>query len=377
MQDGGAEKVLQVLMRMYPDAPIYTLMYDQDIINKYYKNKKIETSIIQRIPGGRKFYRWFMPIMPMAIEFFDLRSFNIVISDSSSFAKGVITDPDTLHVCYCHTPTRYLWSDTHQYINDLNYNKYFKKIISLSLNFIRLWDKAAADRVDVFIANSQTSKNRIRKYYRRDSTIIYPSIEEEKFNISENIQDYYLAGCRLVPYKKIDLVIEAFKELDKPLKIFGDGLDLPRLQAIAGGNKNIEFLGRVSDRERAKLYSECKAYINPQKEDFGITIVEAMASGRPVIAYGKGGATETVEDKKTGLFYYENTIEGLKNAVNRLENLDFDPKYIREHALEFSTKNFEKRIDGFIKSEYKKFREFNTINHEDRHRYQDIDGSAA
>ncbi len=185
-QDGGAEKVLKVLADLFPNAPIYTLLYEKKIADKYFKGRKIETSIIQKLPGGVKHYQWYMPFMPMAVEFFDLRSFDLVISDASAFAKGVITSPDSLHICYCHTPTRYVWDYTHQYINELKYNKYLKKIISLVLNYIRLWDKAAADRVDIFIANSKTVKKRIAKYYKRDSTVIYPPVEISKFYVSEN-----------------------------------------------------------------------------------------------------------------------------------------------------------------------------------------------
>lgn len=354
MQEGGAEKVLEVLAEMFPQAPIYTLMYDQKLIDKYFPGRRIEASIVQRIPGGRKFYRWFMPFMPMAVEFFDLESFEVVISDSSSFAKGVITSPDTLHICYCHTPTRYIWSDTHQYINELKYNKYFKKIISLVLNYIRIWDRLAADRADVFLTNSKTSRRRIRKYYKREAEIVYPSIEEDKFNISENYKDYFLAGCRLVPYKRIDQVVKAFKENGLKLKIFGEGLDLDRLKEIAQEATNIEFLGRVSDEERGKLYAECLAYINPQKEDFGITMVEAMASGRPVIALAQGGALETVIPNKTGILYPKETVAALSRAIEEFRSQSFDPQTIRQHALQFSTENFKARINSIILREHKK-----------------------
>lgn len=360
-QMGGAEKVLQVLQEMYPDAPIYTLMYKEANVRKNFPGSQVIPSIIQKMPFGINHYRWYMALMPMALEFIDLTDFDLVISSTSSFAKGVITTPDTLHICYCHTPTRYLWSDTHEYINALNYNKFFKKIISLVLNYIRMWDKLAADRVDFYIANSLTVKKRIKKYYKRESEIIYPSIEEEKFYISapEKIGDFFLAGCRLVPYKHLDIVIEAFKKSGLRLKIFGDGVDSERLQGIANGSKNIEFLGRVSDQERSKLYSECQAYINPQVEDFGITIVEAMASGRPVIALGKGGATETIIEGKTGLFIAEESAESVGAAVEafRRKNIDWNPAEIRAHALQFSKANFKKNIESFVAEKYKEFSE--------------------
>jgi len=354
-QDGGAEKVLQVFTEMFPNAPIYTLLYDKKNIEKNYKNSQIRASIIQKMPFSIKHYKWYMPFMPIAIEFFDLNKFDLVLSSTSSFAKGVITSPECLHICYCHTPTRYLWSDTHQYIKELRYNKYLKKIISLILNYVRIWDKLAADRVDKFITNSKTSQKRITKYYKRKSKIIYPSIEEEKFYVSEKIDDYFLVGSRLVPYKRIDNVILAFKELKLKLKIFGDGIDLDRLKEIADGANNIEFLGRVSDEKRAELYSKCKAYINPQKEDFGITIVEAMASGRPVIALRKGGATETIIDNKTGVFFNTESPASIIEAIKKFNNQKFNSQEIRTYAMQFSKKHFKKNIENFIKEEYAKF----------------------
>lgn len=361
-QDGGAEKVLQVIAEMFPDAPIYTLLYEKNNVNKYFKDRHIEASIIQKLPGGIKHYQWYLYFMPIAVEFFDLRGYDLVISDTSSFAKGVITTPDCLHICYCHTPTRYLWSDTHQYINELKYNKWFKKIISLVLNRIRLWDRAAADRVDLFIANSRTVERRITKYYRRDSTVIYPPVETHKFFISD-LKDqtvnnrYFLAGCRLAPYKRIDLVINAFKQLgvNYKLKIFGDGVDLARLREIAGDASNIEFLGRVSEDIKAQLFSGAQAFINPQEEDFGITVIESMASGRPVIAYRRGGATETVIAGKTGLFFEEATAESLANVIRAFRSEAFNPEEIRRYAANFSVDNFKTHLMDFIKEHKKNY----------------------
>lgn len=354
-QDGGAEKVLKVFSDMFPEAPIYTLLYEKKQVDKYFKNRHIETSIIQKLPGGIKHYQWYLVFMPLAVEFFDLSSYDLVISDASAFAKGVITKPDCLHICYCHTPTRYLWSDTHQYINNLKYNKWFKKIISLALSRIRMWDRLAADRVDVFIANSKTVKNRIAKYYRRDSTVIYPPVETEKYSVRDLSaqkpeEKYFLAGCRLAPYKMIDLVIEAFKKLggEYRLKIFGDGVDLKRLKEIAGDAKNIEFLGQVSEEEKIKLFENAQAFINPQEEDFGITVVESMAAGRPVIAYRRGGATETVVEGKTGVFFDEQKAESLMTVVKEFKNENFKPQEIKNYASQFSITSFKKQIEDFI-----------------------------
>lgn len=357
-QDGGAEKVLKVFAEMFPDAPIYTLLYDKKNVDKYYKNRRIEASVIQKLPGGVKHYQWYMPFMPMAVEFFDLSGYDLVISDASAFAKGIITQPDALHICYCHTPTRYLWSDTHQYIKELKYNKYFKKIISFVLNYIRVWDKLAADRVDLFIANSATVQRRIQKYYRRDSVIIYPPVEIEKFKIASEIENYFLAGCRLAPYKRLDLAIEACKLAGKKLKVFGDGVDLNRLKKIAGESGNIEFLGRVDDETKAELYSKCLAYIHPQDEDFGITAVEAMASGRPVIAFRKGGATETVVEGITGEFFDAQTPAELSKVLENFKANKYNSEFIRKHAEQYSIEKFKDKIKKFINEEYQKFHNF-------------------
>ncbi len=367
-QDGGAEKVLEVLADMFPQAVIYTLLYDKEKVKKRFKGRQIESSIIQKLPFGVKRYKWYLSLMPMAVEFFDLREFDLVISDTSSFAKGVITLPETPHICYCHTPTRYLWSDTHQYINELKYNKYFKKIISLVLNRLRVWDYAASSRVDHYIANSQAVRKRIKKYYRRESQVIYPPVDVDKFYISDlshqrKDEHYFLAGCRLAPYKRIDILIEAFKELgsDYKLKIFGDGVDLKRLKKMAKNHENIEFLGRVDSERLASLYSHAQAYLNPQEEDFGITAVESMASGRPVIAYKKGGALETIKEGETGLLFNKQTKEEIINTIKdfREKSLRGDYKWnsqiIREEALKFRTQNFREKIKEFIaqKTNYK------------------------
>ncbi|HTX86984.1 MAG TPA: glycosyltransferase [Candidatus Nanoarchaeia archaeon] len=391
-QDGGAEKVLQAFAEIFPEAPIFTLLSEKSNIDKYYKNRRVDTSIIQKLPGGIKHYQWYMPFMPMAVEFFDLSKFDLVISDSASFAKGVITRPETLHIDYCHTPTRYLWSDTHSYINELKYNKWFKKIISLVLNYIRIWDRLAADRVDLFIANSETVKRRIKKYYQRDSIVIYPPVNTDLYNLSADLADdklksenYFLCGCRLAPYKRIDIVIEAFKKMPEKipsregwtaaaagrgvsaeagenffpkLKIFGSGTDAERLKKIAAGAANIEFLGRVADKRLAKLYRNAIAFIHPQEEDFGITVIEAMACGTPVIAYRRGGATETIIENQTGVFFDEQSARAVENALKNFDRRAFDEKIIRFQAEKFSTESFKAKIGEYIDKEIKKCNDF-------------------
>jgi glycosyltransferase involved in cell wall biosynthesis len=362
-QEGGAEKVLKVLADMFPEAPIYTLLYEKKNVDKNFSGRHIETSIIQRLPGGVRHYKWYLYFMPLAVEFFDLRPYDLVISDASAFAKGVITNPGTLHICYCHTPTRYLWSDTHQYLNELKYNKWIKKIISLTMGRLRLWDFSAAQRVDYFIANSNTVKKRISKFYRRESEIIYPPVETDKFKIvnleGQSHKDrYFLLGCRLAPYKRVDIVVQAFKELgpDYRLKIFGDGLDLKRLRKLAGDSSNIEFLGRVSEEQKIDLYAQALAFINPQEEDFGITAVEAMASGRPVLAYKRGGATETIVENESGLFFKEQTSVAIMSLVRHfLEDIDQGKKVwhseeIKLRAEKYSVENFKKQMMDIIEA---------------------------
>lgn len=350
-QDGGAEKVLQALADIYPTAPIYTLLYKQKYINKYYANREVRASIIQKMPWGVKKYQWYMPLMPMAVEFFDLRNFDIVLSSASSFAKGVITPPGTAHICYCHTTTRYLWDYTHQYINELRLNKWFKKIVSLNLSRIRQWDKMAADRVDYFIANSRTTRKRIKKYYGRDSVVIHPPVDTHKFGISENVGNYFLAGGRFTPYKRFDIAIQAFNKLNLPLKIFGEGPDETRLRKMAKGN--IKFLGRISDEQKARYLSECNAFIHPQEEDFGIVAVEAQASGRPVIAYRKGGAEETIINGWTGILFNEQSWEELAYVILNFHRCNFNPYIIKEHAEKFNVERFKREVGEYVESRIK------------------------
>ncbi len=368
-QDGGAEKVLKCFSELFPRAPIYTLLYEKRHVDKHFFDKTIETSIIQRLPGGVKHYQWYMPFMPMAVEFFDLNHYDLVISSSSAFSKGVITSPYTLHICYCHSPTRYLWDYTHQYINELRYNKFVKKIASLVLNYIRMWDRLAADRVDLFLANSDTVKGRIGKYYRRTSDVIYPPVETDLFDLSRDPGEYYLIGGRLTAYKRFDIVIQAFMENRKPLKIFGDGVEFEKLIKLAADSRNIEFLGRVSDETRAQLYMNSKAFIYPQEEDFGITAVESMAAGRPVIAYRKGGATETVIENRTGMFFDTQNAQAVAEAVEKFESMHFDQGIIREHALKFSKERFKAEFMEYVEREFRLFKGKSTISdgqYEDR-----------
>lgn len=347
-QIGGAEKVLSIFHEMFSEAPIFTLVYDKEKIGDLINEKNIKTSFIQKLPWGVSHYQWYLSLMPTATESYDLTDYDVVISSSSALAKGVITQSNTHHICYCHTPTRYLWSDTHLYLAGLRYPFFIKKIIPFVLNKLRIWDYSAAQRVDVFIANSKFVADRIKKYYRRESTVIYPPVDTDKFSISDSAEKYYLTGGRLVSYKKFDITVKAFNQLNIPLKIFGSGPQLHYLKKIA--KPNIEFLGRVDEKALAALYQKSIAFIHPQIEDFGITAVEAMASGRPVIAFDGGGARETIVPGITGEFFDEETWECLADKIVRFKPESYQPKIIKGHAEKFGVERFKKEILNLIES---------------------------
>jgi glycosyltransferase involved in cell wall biosynthesis len=354
IQNGGAERVLQVFHDVWPEAPVYALLHDEEKFGRMLNGSDIRTSFLQKVPFSRRRFKWLMPLMPVATERYDLSDFDVVITSTSAFAKGIITRPDTLHICYCHTPTRYLWSDTHSYIKEMRLPKAVLPLMPFMLTNIRQWDRLAADRVDRFIANSKAVKHRIRKYYQRDSDVIHPPVRTGQYGISDKIDNYYVAGGRLVAYKRFDVVVRAFNKLGIPLKIFGEGPEFQTLRSEA--KKNIEFLGRISEREQAELYSRAIAYLHPQEEDFGITPVESMASGRPVIAFAKGGALETVVEGLTGTFIEEQSWEELANCIIRFEPERFDPMAIREHAKQFDVEVFKKKMTDYVRSEWLKRR---------------------
>lgn len=353
IQDGGAERVLEVFQECWPDAPIFALLHDPKRMRNRFRGSDIRTSFLQKFPFSKTRYKWLMPLMPAATERYDLREFDVILSSTSAFAKGVITRPDSLHLCYCHTPTRYLWSDTHSYVDELGIPGLVKRVMPLLLSNIRVWDRLAANRVDRFIANSRTVQDRIRKYYQRDSLVLHPPVETSNYRIAPKTDDYYVAGGRLVSYKRFDIVVHAFNKLGIPLKIFGDGPEMKGLKKIA--KPNIEFLGRIDERDKAELYAKAIAYLHPQEEDFGITAVEAMSAGRPVIAYGKGGALETVVDGITGTFVHEQSWEELANEIIRFQPQKFDPVRIREHARKFDVEHFKRRIRKVVDTEWERW----------------------
>jgi glycosyltransferase involved in cell wall biosynthesis len=350
-QYGGAERVLEAFGQLYPKAPIYTLLYDRKKTGYAFDQRRIYTSFLQKIPLVKSHHRPFLMLMPLAIEQFDLSQYDLVLSDSASYAKGIITSPKTLHVCYCHTPIRYAWDDSHKYIEEFGYPGPIKKIIPFFMNYIRLWDEQAAQRVDKFIANSHFVAKRIKKYYGREAEVIHPPVKTNLFYVSDNSDKYFLMVGRFLPYKQFDLAIEAFNQLRLPLKIIGDGPDRKRLQKLA--KNNIEFVGLVSDEKLKEYYAHCRAFIFPQEEDFGITAVEAMASGRPVIAYSAGGALEIIQEGITGLFFKEQSTDCLIEAIKKFKANDFDPKVIRQRAMEFDQERFKEKIKDFIDSKFK------------------------
>lgn len=353
-QLGGAERVLKAFCEMYKESPVHTLIYNADNTQHLFDDYKIIQSFISRFPFAQKKFRWYLPMMVPATESYDLSGFDVVLSDSSGLAKGVITSPRTLHVCYCHTPTRYLWSDHNEIIDKLERRWLVRRLSQLYRSYLRMWDRLAADRVDFFIANSKFVAHRIKKYYNKESVVINPPVDTSKFCISKEIGDYFLIISRLRPYKKVDVAIQAFNKLGLPLYIIGEGEDYDRLKSMAG--PHIKFLGFVPDEEVAKYLSRCRAFIHPQEEDFGITPIEAMASGRPVIAYGAGGALETVVSGKTGVLFDEQSWEALADTVIHFNQDEFNPEEIRKHAQQFSVEQFKQRISNFIDQSWQDFK---------------------
>lgn len=341
-QFGGAERVLQVLSSFFPDAPIYTLFYDVETTGRVFEGKEIRTSFLQKVPFIKKYYRLFPLFMPIAIEQFDFSDFDVVISISSSFAKGIITKPQTKHICYCLTPPRFLWDDSHKFIDDFGYPRFIKSIFPPLITYLRLWDREASFRVDKFITISNFVKERVKKYYLQDSDVIYPPVNTDKFYISSDIGDYFFIAGRHVSYKKFDLAVRVFNKLGLSLKVAGVGPETDRLKKLA--RNNIEFLGLVSDEKLADLYSHAKAFIFPQEEDFGITPLESMVSGRPVIAYRGGGAIETIVKGETGIFFNDQTEESLSDAVAGFKYNDFSSTRCREQAMHFGISIFKEAI---------------------------------
>lgn len=349
---GGAERVITNFLEVFEDAPIYTSVYNRDKLEGILRDASIHGSFLQNLKSARKDHRKFLPLMPTAFETFDLNKYDVVLSSSSSCAKGVITNPNTCHICYCHSPMRYGWEFYYEYTENLG--KFKKNIIKYIMNYMRIWDSVSSDRVDYFIANSKNVANRIWKHYRRESVVIHPPVRSKFFKVCDRKKDYFLIVSRLQEYKKVDLAIEVFNELNIPLVIIGDG---PLKEKLVNKAKrdNIKFLGRQSDDVVKKYYEEARGFLFPGEEDFGITSLEAQCSGTPVIAYGKGGALETVINEKTGLFFEYQTVNSLKSAINKFCKIEFNPEEIRSHAESFDEDIFKRKISNFV---YDKVEEF-------------------
>jgi glycosyltransferase involved in cell wall biosynthesis len=351
-QRGGAEGVLETLVDLFPGSPVYTSIYWPEKMPAIWQTWDIRTSWLNRLPGVKRNHQPFLPLYPLAFESFDLSGYDVVLSNKSGFCHGVITGPDTLHICYCLTPTRYLWMfDTYSERESLG--RWTKVGLQPMLLRLRQWDRLAADRVDHFLAISTEVQRRIAKFYRRESTVIYPPVATGRFQPVARPDGYYLLVSRLIPYKRVDLAIQAFTRLGLPLLVAGEGRDRAKLEAMAG--KNVTFLGRVPDSDLPDLVARCRAFVFPGNEDFGIAPLEALAAGRPVIAFNAGGALDTLVDGKTGVMFSEQSVDSLAAAVQSFEPERFDPAALRTHAQQFDIDIFRAQIKAFVTARWHEF----------------------
>ncbi|MGQ9557257.1 MAG: glycosyltransferase family 4 protein [Desulfurispora sp.] len=351
----GAERVLEQILHIFPDADLFSLV---DFLpggqRAFIQNKSVKTSFIHKLPGARKKYRIYLPFMPLAVEQFDLSDYNLVISNSHAVAKGVITGPDQLHVSYVHSPMRYVWDLQHQYLTETGLDKGLKSwLLRYLLHRVRLWDYRTAAGVDAFIANSQFIARRIWKVYRRDAEVIYPPVDVHSFTLHEEKGDFYLTASRLVPYKRVDLIVKAFSMMpDKKLVVIGDGPEYKKIAALAASN--VQVLGYQPFPVLKDYMQRARAFVFAAEEDFGIVPVEAQACGTPVIAYGKGGVRETIQGldapQPTGVFFHPQTVDALIDAVRTFEQLGcvIKPMHCRQNALRFAPERFRAELQGYI-----------------------------
>lgn len=355
--NGGAEKVVKSLNTIYQDFDHFALVdfLDENDRDEILNGAKVNTSFIQNLPTSKSNHRKFLQLFPYAIEQFDLSHYDLIISSSAAVSKGVLTSHNQLHICYCHSPLRYAWDLYHQYLKEENFG-YFKTIYAkYVLHKMRLWDRLNSDRVDEFVANSHYVKKRIKKVYRREATVIYPPVDVDKFELSELKDNYYFTASRMVPYKKIKLIVEAFNLMpDKKLIVAGDGPNFKEIKACA--KSNISLLGFIKNSELKRHLSKAKAFVYAAEEDFGIIPVEAQACGTPVIGYNKGGLTETVIHERTGVLFNDQNTGSIINAVHYFEELKLDPKEIRENSERFSRTRFEDEFETFVNNKYEEFK---------------------
>ena len=348
----GSEKVVESFCNILPDADIFSLVdfLNDDLRQKILKGKKANTSIIQKLPFAEKHHRLYLGLFPFAIEQLDISDYNVILSSSHAVAKGVLSNANQLHISYVHTPIRYAWDLYHQYLSDAKIGFNLKGLIARHiLHKIRLWDVSSQNRVDYFLANSKHIAKRIKKIYNRDADVIYPPVDIDNFTLNTNKDDFYLTAARFVPYKKVNLIVEAFSKMpDKKLVVVGSGPDKEKIKSLAG--KNVEFTGYLPSEELNKYLGKAKAFLFAAEEDFGITIVESQACGTPVIAYKTGGASETVIDNQTGILFQHQTTASIIDAVNKFEKQSdkFDFNIIRKHSEQFSRNNFETAIANYI-----------------------------
>ncbi len=348
-QYGGAERVVEVFRELYPDAPVYTSILDPERMPPALRGPGIHVSFMQDLPLVLRLFRWYLPVYPVAFECFDLSPYDVILSSSSAFAKGVKKRGRQLHICYCYTPMRFVWR-YEDYIAREQFPGWLKALLRPILTPIKKWDLANTGGVDFFVAISKNVAERIRQIYGRESTVINPPVDTSFFRPSDVDGDHYLVVSRLSFYKRVDLAVDAFNELGLPLRIIGDGPAFSSLKARS--RTNVEFLGRVPDYEVAKQMAECRALIFPGEEDFGLVPLEAMSAGRPVIAYYGGGAAETVIDGETGVFFRPQTAAALSSAVRRFASMRFSKDKIRHHAKRFDKAVFMEKISEFVKRRY-------------------------
>lgn len=352
----GGEKVLEVLAEIFPRAPIFTLFHFKGSQTEIIESREIRTSFVQRLPFLKKRYRHYLPLFPLAVELFDLAGFDLVVSSSHCVAKGAIPAPDALHVSYIHSPIRYAWNQYFAYFSPAQLSFFARRFIPPAMHRIRVWDESSAARVDHFVANSANVARRIKKYYRRDSDVIHPPADTEFFRPAADAPKSadFLIVSALVPYKKIDLAIEAFNESGEKLKIVGTGPDHRKLRRKA--RSNIAFLGHVPPDDLRALYRKARALLLPGEEDFGITALEAQACGTPVIAFGRGGALESILPGQTGLFFPELTASGLRAALDKFRSLKFNGTAIRSNAERFSRRAFKEKLTAYLEQKWTEFK---------------------
>lgn len=346
-QYGGAERLLEAMVELAPQAPVYTSIYDPERMPAGYRTWDVRTSWIDRLPLAGRRHQWLLPAYPLAFERLRLPPCDLVLSSSSAFAKMVRPPPGALHICYTHAPMRFAW-DFPRYAEREQLPNIGRKLLPPYLALLRRRDRATAKRVHRFIANSTVVRDRIRAYWRRDATVIFPPVDVERFRPvpAEQVEDYFLIVARHVPYKRIDLAVDAFSILNLPLWIAGDGRDRGSLEERAG--PTVRFLGHIQDEELVEVVARARAVIFMSEDDFGISQVEAQAAGRPVIAYGAGGALDTVLPDVTGVLFEEQSVEGLLNALHRFQELHFDPERLVRHARQFSKARFQAELVAFV-----------------------------